>query len=154
MLKRVAFRLLFAISVLSSLPAGTFGQNPPTAVPHIESLQDLRNRLTPEQSQQLDSATKFFNVQQYAAALPVYKNLLKQMPGTHEQGIVPQSLRQYTVERIKLGENTLTILSSLDPVGYFFVGQPPYQTVRDEFIKVATGKVNPMSSRTGLVVPN
>jgi hypothetical protein len=35
----------------------------------------------------------------------------------------------------------------------FFVGQPSYETVRDEFIKIATGKSTPISSRTGLIVP-
>jgi hypothetical protein len=35
----------------------------------------------------------------------------------------------------------------------FFPGQPPYEIVREEFVKVATGKATPMSSRTNLVVP-
>lgn len=35
----------------------------------------------------------------------------------------------------------------------FFVGQPSYETIREEFIKIASGKAVPMSSRTGLIVP-
>ena len=35
----------------------------------------------------------------------------------------------------------------------FFVGQPPYETVREEFLNIANGKSKPLSSRTGLVVP-
>jgi hypothetical protein len=35
----------------------------------------------------------------------------------------------------------------------FFVGQPSYETERDEFIKIATGKMTAISSRTGLIVP-
>jgi hypothetical protein len=34
----------------------------------------------------------------------------------------------------------------------FLVGQPPYETVRSEFIKIAEGKAKPLSSRTNLVV--
>lgn len=35
----------------------------------------------------------------------------------------------------------------------FFTGQPPYQTVREEFIKVASGESTAISSRSNLVVP-
>jgi hypothetical protein len=35
----------------------------------------------------------------------------------------------------------------------FFIGQPPYDTVREEFLNVANGKASPISSRTGLIVP-
>ncbi|MGB6544499.1 MAG: DUF4034 domain-containing protein [Candidatus Acidiferrales bacterium] len=34
----------------------------------------------------------------------------------------------------------------------FFVGQPPYETIRSEFIAIATGKASPMSKTTGLIV--
>ncbi len=142
----------------------------------------------------------------------------------HRQGITPLNLRQYVLERIKSGNNTLLIRTSLEPWGpykvydlgqvldsdgkiflritlessdgdqpmfakeypkeaaeglrrfsldayretglnsagqrtqthytfKFFVGQPPYQTVHDEFVKIAEGKTNPISSRTNLVVP-
>jgi hypothetical protein len=35
----------------------------------------------------------------------------------------------------------------------FFVGEPPYETVREEFIKVADGTSTPLSSRSNLRVP-
>jgi hypothetical protein len=35
----------------------------------------------------------------------------------------------------------------------FFVGQPPYETVRDEFIKIVNGRARPISSRANLIVP-
>jgi hypothetical protein len=35
----------------------------------------------------------------------------------------------------------------------FFIGQPSYDTVREEFLNVANGKTAPVSSRTGLIVP-
>ena len=35
----------------------------------------------------------------------------------------------------------------------FFVGQPPYDTIREEFIKIAGGKATPQTSRTNLPVP-
>ena len=35
----------------------------------------------------------------------------------------------------------------------FFVGQPPYATLREEFVQIANGKTVPLSSRTNLVVP-
>lgn len=35
----------------------------------------------------------------------------------------------------------------------FFEGQPSYATVREEFLKVANGKAEAMSNRTGLIVP-
>jgi hypothetical protein len=35
----------------------------------------------------------------------------------------------------------------------FFVGQPSYETIREEFVKIATGKGTPISNRTNLVVP-
>jgi tetratricopeptide (TPR) repeat protein len=35
----------------------------------------------------------------------------------------------------------------------FFTGQPTYDTVREEFVKIANGKATPLSSRTNLVVP-
>jgi len=35
----------------------------------------------------------------------------------------------------------------------FFVGQPSYDTVREEFLNVVNGKTPPISSRAGLIVP-
>ena len=34
----------------------------------------------------------------------------------------------------------------------FFTGQPPYATIRQEFMDLAGGKSKPVSSRSGLVV--
>jgi len=34
----------------------------------------------------------------------------------------------------------------------FFVGQPSYETIREEFLKVVNGEIKPSSSRSGLVV--
>ncbi len=254
----------------------------------METVQDLAARLTPEQKQLFDGATKAFDAQHYADSLPTFKQLLTQLPDDpillkfageaalnvgdtnfaistlkplaaanpndwqaaailtracaaagdtacrdsgmthmldlHRQGITPPNLRQYVLERIKSGNNTLLIRTSLEPWGpykvfdlgqvldsdgkiflritlessdgdqpmfakehpkeaaeglrqfsldayretglnsagqrtqahytfKFFVGQPPYQTVRDEFVKIAEGKANPISSRTNLVVP-
>jgi hypothetical protein len=140
------------------------------------------------------------------------------------RGITPLGMRQYIVEQLKTGENTLLIWTSLEPWGYykiyemgqvlnpqgklflratlesndadqalfakehpddaskglrsfsldsyldtgtnsngqrtqthatykFFVGQPSYATVREEFIKIASGKGAPLSTRDNLVVP-
>jgi hypothetical protein len=142
----------------------------------------------------------------------------------HQRGITPPGMQQYTLERVKAGENTLVIRTSLEPWGYykvydlgqvsdrynklflritlessdadqiqfakehpkeasqglrqfsldayretglnrngqrtqthytyrFFEGQPPYETVRDEFIKIANGKGRPISSRANLIIP-
>jgi hypothetical protein len=142
----------------------------------------------------------------------------------HRQGITPPNLRQYILERVKVGNNTLLILPSLEPIGFykicdlgrvmdqngqiflritiesgdedqaffakehpqeaaqglrrfsldayqetglngngqrtqthftykFYVGQPAYEEVRQAFIDVVSGKVTPLSSRTGLIVP-
>jgi hypothetical protein len=35
----------------------------------------------------------------------------------------------------------------------FFVGQPPYETVREEFVKIVNGESIPLSSRSNLIVP-
>jgi hypothetical protein len=35
----------------------------------------------------------------------------------------------------------------------FFVGQPSYATIREEFVKIASGKGAPMSTRDNLIVP-
>jgi len=142
----------------------------------------------------------------------------------HRRGITPPGMQQYVLERIKLGENTILIRTSVEPWGPYkiydlaqvfnnegkiflritiessdfdqsffadqhpkeasqglrsfsldayretgltpdgkrtqthytfkmFVGQPPYETIRQAFIDIATGKSHPMTSRTHLVVP-
>lgn len=35
----------------------------------------------------------------------------------------------------------------------FFVGQPPYKTVREEFVTIASGKGKPITSGANVVVP-
>ena len=35
----------------------------------------------------------------------------------------------------------------------FFDGQPSYETIREDFLKVANGEIKPVSSRSGLIVP-
>jgi hypothetical protein len=146
------------------------------------------------------------------------------MQDLHQRGLTPTTLKQYTVERVSLGNNTLVIQTSLEPWGpynvydfgqvfdkehttflritvesnetdqplfakqhpkeasqglhqfsldayretglnssgqsrqthytfQFFVGRPPYETVRDAFISVATGKASAISSRPNLIVP-
>jgi hypothetical protein len=140
------------------------------------------------------------------------------------RGVTPLGMRQYIVEQVKTGDNTLLIWTSLEPWGYykiyamgqvinsqgklflratlesndadqalfakehpddaskglrsfsldsyldtgtnsngqrtqthatykFFVGQPSYATVREEFIKIASGKGAPVSTRDNLIVP-
>lgn len=150
---------------------------------------------------------------------------MARMAELHGRGLTPEKLGQYLVERVKAGENTVTILHSLTPWGpykvydfaqvagpdgkifmrisvesndaeqalfaqqhakeaaagmrsftldayretglnasgqrtqthytfKFFAGEPAYQTVHDDFLGVVNGTVKPISSRTGLVVPN
>lgn len=140
-----------------------------------------------------------------------------------QHGMTPPNMRDYVLERIKVGENVLTIRCSLVPWGpykvyylgnvadargvtflhislesndgdqalfakqhakeaaagireftldayretglnqagqrtqthftyKFFMGQPPYDAVREEFLNIANGKTSPISSRTGLIV--
>jgi|ERR1700678_195486 hypothetical protein len=146
------------------------------------------------------------------------------MAELHSRGITPPAMREYVVESVKAGANTLTINTSLVPWGYykiyaygkvtdgdgklflsmslesndldqpifarehpdeaakgirqfsldayretglnsdgkrtqthftykFFDGQPSYGTIREEFLKIVNGQSNPVSSRSGLVVP-
>ena len=165
--------------------AMSFRQAPSSAAPQMESTQDLVARLTPEQKQEFDEANRAFDAQQYSGALPIYKQLLQQLPGDavlaklasetslnagdaqyalialkpiatanpndwqaaalltracaesgdkagrdagmahmlelHREGITPTGLKQYIVERIAAGENTLVIQTSLQPWGHFNV---------------------------------
>lgn len=142
----------------------------------------------------------------------------------HSRGITPLGMRQYIVEQVKTGDNTVLIWTSLEPWGYykiyamgqvfnpqgklflratlesndtdqalfakehpddaskglrsfsldsyldtgtnsngqrtqthatykFFIGQPPYAAVKEEFIKIASGKGAPVSIRENLIVP-
>jgi hypothetical protein len=149
---------------------------------------------------------------------------MAQMVDLHKRGVAPPKLQQYTIERIKTGDNFLVIRTSIVPWGYynvydlgqlmdsqgnillrvtiesgdfdqplfakqhpkeaaaglrefsldayrdsgvnaggqrtqthttykFFIGQPSYDTVRQAFLDVATGKASAISSRSGLPVP-
>ncbi len=142
----------------------------------------------------------------------------------HSRGVTPARLQQYILERVRVGENTLIVRTSLVPWGPYqvydlgqvlngegqifmritlesnnsdqpifaqqhpkeaaqglrsftidgyretglnsngqrtqthftykwFMGQPSYETVREEFIKIAGGNGKPLTSRPNLVVP-
>lgn len=72
--------LILTLSIL--IPATTRGQeNPAPAATHIESAQELVERLSPQQKQQYDDANKAFTAQDYAGALTIYKLMLKDLPG-------------------------------------------------------------------------
>ena len=141
-----------------------------------------------------------------------------------QHGLTPPKMQEYVLERVKVGENVMTIECSLVPWGpyktyyighvadakgvnflhislessdgdqmffakqhakeaaagvrqftldayretglnqagqqtqthftyKYYMGQPPYDTVREEFVNIANGKTSAISSRTGLIVP-
>jgi Tetratricopeptide repeat len=171
---------LAAIALIASAQAP-----PPAASPRMESVQDLLGRLTPEQKQKFEDANKLFNAQQFAGALPIYKQLLdelkddpvllklateaalnagdtgyalttlKPLAGAnpndwqaaallaracvaggdkpcrdaqmahmielYHQGAMPPGMKNYILERIPVGENTLTIRPSVEPWGRYQV---------------------------------
>jgi hypothetical protein len=258
------------------------------ALTHVETVQELRDRLSPGPRQELDQALTAFQSQRYADALNLIKQLRERHPNDtvlikfaaeaelntgdpatamatirpvadatptdwqavnlvvracaesgdtacrdtqlahlvdlHRQGVSPPNLLEYPVERIKSGVNTLTVLTAVEPVGpyklyargrvtnregklfltislesndvdqpafakqhpkeagaggrrfsidayaetglnqagqrtqthytfKFIDGLPPYDTIRSEFMDIASGKSHPLSSRTGLIVP-
>lgn len=160
-------------------------QEPAPGAPRMESTQDLAARLTPEQKQRFDVATRAFDQRQFAKAISIFKELLGPLAGDavltkfaseaalnvgdtgfalsalrplttanpndwqaaalltracaesddvacrdtgmahmtalHKQGVTPPGLRQYIVERIPVGENTLVMQTSLEPWGRFHV---------------------------------
>jgi len=284
---RITEVLLAFLSIIS--PAIAFAQvNPTSPVPQRESIQELLNRLTPQQKQQFDNAGKSYKENQFVEAFAIYKRLLTELSGDailskfaseaglnsgdqsfaltilkplaqadpddwqaaalltracaesgdmscrdsgmvhmldlHRRGITPPNMQQYVVERVKTGENILLIRMSLEPWGRynvyalgqlfhsegkmlfrvtlesndtdqplfakehpeeaskgvrrfsldgysqtevnsngqgawshstykFFDGQPSYETVRDEFVKIATSKSASLSNRANVVVP-
>jgi hypothetical protein len=146
------------------------------------------------------------------------------MADLHRRGLTPPAMKDYVVERTKVGHNTLVIYNSFEPWGpykvynygqvtdsqgklflslsiessdgdqplfarqhpeeaaaglrefsldayretglnsqnqrtqthytfEFLIGQPSYDKVRGEFIKVLQGTIKPISSRSGLIVP-
>lgn len=155
---------------------------------------------------------------------PCRNSGMAHMLDLHTRGVTPLGMRQYILEQVKAGENTLLIWTSLEPWGYykiyamgqvlnpqgklflratlesndadqalfakehpteaskglrsfsldgyldsgtnangqrtqthatyqFFVGQPSYELVRENFIKIASGKATPVSTRDNVVVP-
>jgi hypothetical protein len=63
-------------------------------------------------------------------------------------------LREFTLDAYrKTGLNQAGQRTQTHFTYKYFLGQPPYDTVREEFINVASGKTSPLSSRTGLIVP-
>jgi len=149
---------------------------------------------------------------------------MARMADLHRRGLTPPAMKDYVVERTKVGHNTLVIYNSFEPWGpykvynygqvtdsqgklflslsiessdgdqmlfaqqhpeeaatglreftldayretglnsqnqrtqthytfEFLIGQPSYDKVRGEFIKVLQGTIKPISSRSGLIVP-
>jgi hypothetical protein len=73
---RTAFLVL---TLFIGSAAALKGQAAPAT--HIESQQDLFARLTAQQKEQFDAASKDFNAKRYTDALAAYKLLLKDFPG-------------------------------------------------------------------------
>jgi hypothetical protein len=263
-------------------------QTNPTVPAQRQQAEGPLARLTLQQKQQFDEASKAFGAQRYADALAIFKRLLTELPGNallskfaceaalntdetgfaldtvrpvaqanpddwqaaallaracaeaddkpcrtsqmahiadlQSRGLTPPGMQAYLVERVKVGENILLIRMSLVPWGIykvwalgqlmnaegkiffratvessdadqvffaktnpedaakgirqfsldgyletgtnsngqrtqthytykFFVGQPSYDTVREEFVNIAAGKTKPRSARTNLIVP-
>src|SRR2546430_621739 len=55
--------------------------NPTSPVPQRESIQELLNRLTPQQKQQFDNAGKSYKENQFVEAFAIYKRLLTELSG-------------------------------------------------------------------------
>jgi len=285
--------IAIAMLVASALAGRAQTQPPPTtAAPTptaaMETLQELRDRISAAQRQQLDDAMAAFQAQRYAEALEVLKQLrdrhprdpvlakfaseaslnigdpayslaaltpmvqiapndwqavgllaracaesgdiacrdaqMSHMLDLYRQGLTPTGMNDYPVEHIAVGASTLIVFSSLEPFtrykiyalgkvnnpdgkltltmtiesndsdqpGFakehpqeaaqgmrlfsldayaetglnqagqrtqthytfqFFNGQPTYDVIRESFIKIASGKASPLSSRSGLIVP-
>ena len=288
-------RIAIAMLVVASLAGRAQTQAPPpapaapTAAPaSMETLQELRDRISAAQKQQLDDAMAAFQAQRYANALGILNQLrdrhprdpvlakfaseaslntgdpafaittltpllqtdprdwqavgllaracaesgdtacrdaqMARMLDLHRQGLTPVGMNDYPVEHIAVGANTLIVYSSLEPFGrykvyalgkvnspdgklfltitiesadsdqpgfakehpkeaaqgmrlfsldayaetglnqagqrtqthytfQFFNGQPTYDVIRENFVKIAGGKASPLSSRSGLIVP-
>src|SRR2546429_153019 len=77
---RITEVLLAFLSIIS--PAIAFAQvNPTSPVPQRESIQELLNRLTPQQKQQFDNAGKSYKENQFVEAFAIYKRLLTELSG-------------------------------------------------------------------------
>jgi hypothetical protein len=65
-----------------------------------------------------------------------------------------QGLRQFSLDAYReTGLNSSGQRTQTHYTFQFFVGRPSYETVRDAFISVATGKATATSSRSNLIVP-
>jgi Tetratricopeptide repeat len=73
--------LLLILSSLTSTVLRAQENPAPPPPAHIESQQELTDRLSPTQKQQYDDANKSFNAQDYATALSIYRLMLKELPG-------------------------------------------------------------------------
>src|SRR5437016_14635755 len=75
---RITEVLLAFLSIIS--PAIAFAQvNPTSPAPQRESIQELLNRLTPQQKQQSDNAGKSYKENQFVEAFAIDKRLLTQL---------------------------------------------------------------------------
>jgi hypothetical protein len=152
---------------------------------HMETIQDLLARLTPEQKQRFDDAVKAQREGRYADALGLFKGLQKDLPGDsiitkfaadnalqvgdtpfalaqlkpiaeanptdwqaaamltrayaesgdkanrdagmahmlelRKRGLTPPNWQKYPLERVKVGDNTMVIQTSLEPWGYYHI---------------------------------
>src|SRR5207244_13486752 len=94
---RITEVLLAFLSIIS--PAIAFAQvNPTSPVPQRESIQELLNRLTPQQKQQFDNAGKSYKENQFVEAFAIYKRLLTELSGdailskfASEAGLIPET---------------------------------------------------------------
>jgi hypothetical protein len=65
-----------------------------------------------------------------------------------------QGLRRFSLDAYReTGLNSSGQRTQTHYTYKFFVGQPSYKTVREEFVKIVSGESNPVSSRPNLVVP-
>ncbi len=65
-----------------------------------------------------------------------------------------EGLRSFSLDAYReTGSNSNGQRTQTHETYKFFMGLPPYETVREEFVKLANGKGSPISSRTNLVVP-
>jgi hypothetical protein len=70
-----------ALAALLTVSGKGVAQEPAPGAPRMESTEDLIARLTPEQKQRFDEATRDFDRRLFSEALPIYKELLAQLAG-------------------------------------------------------------------------
>jgi hypothetical protein len=100
-----------------------------------------------ELGQVLDKDGKIFLRITLESSDPDQINFAKEHPKEASKGLRSFSLDAYRETGInRNGQRTQTHYTYK-----FFVGQPPYETVREEFVKIANGKGRPISTREVLV---